>query len=333
MMYYKQVLHTTFKLVVVAVVSALIAYLVGVSDYIFVGALGILSVSLTKKDTVKDNIKRYIDVILGLSLSVIAFLLFGFNLYVLLAFLIIFIFTSYALKINIGLIPALVLVKHIYDSQDVSFYFMLERIGSITISVGAALLINLIYPEFFNQRMKVYVQKVDDMLKDHLYMLAIYLVKRDNGPEYVKHYDLLNQKISQIILDAETGDKDKLFDNDHRYLAYLYMRRNQLNYINNMYKSVNLIPVHHAYETNISDYIKALIRDIGLDDKATKQLALLQEMKQFFKVDKLPKTRPEFETRALLFHILEDLDQMLQVKVKFHERYPDFVVTQNKSDR
>ena len=49
MMFYKQVLHTTIKLVVVAIISATIAYFVGIKDYILVGTIGILSVSLTKK--------------------------------------------------------------------------------------------------------------------------------------------------------------------------------------------------------------------------------------------------------------------------------------------
>jgi len=326
MMYYKQVIQTTIKLVVVAVISALIAYMVGITDYIFVGVVGILSVSLTKKDTIKDNLKRFLDVLLGLALSAFIFILFGYNLYALLIFLMVFIFASYVLKINIGIIPALVLVKHVFDAEDVGWLFLLERVAIITISIGTALIVNLIYPEFYNKRMIEYVKKVDQMLQDHLYMLSIYLVQRDQGPEYVKHYDLLNMKITQIISEAETGDKDKLFDNDHRYLAYLYMRRNQLSYINNMYQSVDRIQKHHTYESVISIYIKDLSLDIGMDDKATIQLSKLSDLKQHFKSEKLPKTRHEFETRALLYHILEDLEALLKIKVRFHTRYPKFII-------
>lgn len=327
MIFYKQVTYTTIKLVIVAVVSATIAYLAGFTDYILVGTIGILSVSLTKQDTIKDNVKRYIDVLLGLVLSALIFLVFGFNIYALILFLTIFIFLSYIFKINIGLIPALVLVKHLFDAHDISSLFMLERFGIITISVGSALVLSLLYPEFYNKRMEYYVNEVDNRLKDHLYMLAIYLVQRDNGPEYVKHYDLLNIKISELILAAETSDKDKLFDNDHRYLAYLYMRRNQLGYINNMYHSVKRIEKHHKYEKVISEYIKVLVEDIGIDDKATNQLKMLEDMKFKFREESLPKTRPEFETRALLFHILEDLEELLNVKVRFHVRYPDFIIS------
>ncbi|HHX76424.1 MAG TPA: aromatic acid exporter family protein, partial [Acholeplasmataceae bacterium] len=113
-MYYKHILHTTIKLAIVAVLSATIAYLVGITDYILVGTIGILSVSLTRKDAIKDNINRYIDVLLGLVLSSIIFILFGFNLYALMGFVVLFIFISYVFKMNIGLIPALVLVKHLY---------------------------------------------------------------------------------------------------------------------------------------------------------------------------------------------------------------------------
>ena len=50
-------------------------------------------------------------------------------------------------------------------------------------------------------------------------------------------------------------------------------------------------------------------------------------MKFKFREEGLPKTRPEFETRALLFHILEDLEELLNVKVRFHVRYPDFIIS------
>jgi len=324
MMYYKHILHTTIKLAIVAVLSATIAYLVGITDYILVGTIGILSVSLTRKDTIKDNINRYIDVLLGLVLSSIIFFLFGFNLYALMGFVVLFIFISYVFKMNIGLIPALVLVKHLYEAHDISWLFVFERFGIITISIGTALLVSMVYPKSYNKRMIHYVKTVDDMLQDHLYMLSIYLIKRDNGPEYIKHYELLNNRISDIIKEAEIGDKDKLFDNDHQYLAYLYMRRNQLSYINNMYESVRRIENNHPYEAIISDYIKELVADIGTHDKATSQQEKLEEMKDKFRLEKLPKTRREFETRALLFHILEDLGSLLKVKINFHERYPRF---------
>ena len=49
----KQILHTTIKLVIVALVSGLVAYLVGIKDYILVGLTKGLKLSLTKKDTIK----------------------------------------------------------------------------------------------------------------------------------------------------------------------------------------------------------------------------------------------------------------------------------------
>src|SRR5690606_16973104 len=85
---YKSILHTTFKLVIVGVVSATIAYLFNLRDYLLVGMLGILSISLTKKDTILNGVKRYLDVLLGLLLGTIIFLTFGYVLYSLVIFLV-----------------------------------------------------------------------------------------------------------------------------------------------------------------------------------------------------------------------------------------------------
>lgn len=322
----RQVIHTTIKLILVGVLSSLIAYVLQVENFILVGVIGILSVSITKKDSLINGLKRYIDVLFALTLSTILYLIFGFELHILVLFLTLFIFGSYASKIDVGLVPSIVLANHVFAYQGFDWQFFIEEILIITIGTGVALLVSMIYPQDWNKKIKTQISKVDQLIKDHLFMLSILLNQKDNKEVFLEHHALVNKEISKKINEAEISDKNIIFSNDHRFLAYLYMRRNQVTYINNMYKSTVKIKHYHENQQIISKYISELINDIGDENKADYQLEKLNNLRVQFSKEELPKTRNEFETRAMLFHIIEDLDSMLNAKKQFHKRYPDFYI-------
>lgn len=323
---FKPVIHTTIKLIIVGVISGLIAYLLNIENFILVGVIGILSVSITKKDSLINGLKRYIDVLFALTLSTILYLIFGFELHILVLFLSIFIFGSYATKIDVGLVPSIVLANHVFAYQGFDWPFFIDEVLIITIGTGVALLVSMTYPQDWNKKIKKQIADVDQMLKDHLFMLSILLNQKDNKDTFLEHHYLLNKEITRKINEAEISDKNIIFSNDHRYLAYLYMRRNQITYINNMYKSAAKIKYFHDYQKIIAKYIEQLIQDIGDENKADYQLDKLNTLRNQFSKEELPKTRSEFETRAMLFHIIEDLDSMLNAKKLFHQRYPNFVI-------
>ena len=322
----KDLLYITIKLVLVAVIAGFVAYIVGVKDYVTVGVIAILCISISKKDSIIGGIKRYLNALIALLLSSILFVSIGFDLYVFIIFLIIFIFVSFLTDLQIGIVPSIVLVNHLYQTQVFTMDKLIQEFGIITVAVLVSLLLDLIYPSNWFGKMKEDILNIDHMLKDHLFMLTIILTRQSEKDEFIKHQQLLNEKLEDKINAVELKDKNKVFGNDHRYLAYVYMRRNQLNYINHMYKNVLKIKTYHPYQEEIALYIKNLIPDISDQNKAIYQKEKLLELIEQFRKEPLPNTRQEFETRALLYSLLEDIDSMLEAKEKFHIRYPEFKI-------
>ena len=70
--------------------------------------------------------------------------------------------------------------------------------------------------------------------------------------------------------------------------------------------------------TKVIEYLDQLSNDIGVENKATPQLVQINEMLLMFKEDDLPKTREEFEDRAILYHIVLEIKQFLLIKEKYH---------------
>ena len=155
-------------------------------------------------------------------------------------------------------------------------------------------------------------------------MLAILLKDPEYHDEYYRHYATLDRKITATLDEVEMVDKDLLFSNDHSYLAYFQMRKEQSSYIRHMYEHAFRLRAPHPFALEISDYVKILANDIGLYDRATGQLKRLSLLIQHYKAAPLPATRDEFELRASLFYILNEIESFLVVKVDFHHSFPDF---------
>ena len=64
--------------------------------------------------------------------------------------------------------------------------------------------------------------------------------------------------------------------------------------------------------------------DIGIYNKAALQMANLNKLQLRYKDSELPTTREEFEVRAMLYQILNEIESMLSVKIQFHHQYPEF---------
>jgi len=50
----------------------------------------------------------------------------------------------------------------------------------------------------------------------------------------------------------------------------------------------------------------------------------LDKLQIKYKASALPETREEFEVRAMLYQILNEIESFLMVKVQFHHLYPEF---------
>jgi len=228
------------------------------------------------------------------------------------------------LKIAEGIVPGLVLVTHLLQEGTFSLPMLTNELSLIFVAIGIATIFNIFYPTSSEKELIMHVASIDHLVADHLFMLSFLLKDPEYNEEYYRHYNYVDHKIQDYIDIVELVDKDLLFQNDHSYLAYFHMRKEQTSYIRHMYQQALKIKKLHPYAIEIAEYIVQLSYDIGLYNKAVSQLRSLDVIQQEFKVSTLPKTREEFEIRATLYQILIEIESLLMVKVKFHHQFPDF---------
>ena len=319
-----RVIHTAIKMTLVTLMAGLISKWIGLDYWLTGGVLALLSIQLTKKDSITIGIKRIVDVFFAMILSTLLFVLLGYEFWVFIVVTFIFSLASFRLKIAEGIVPALVIVTHLLIYGSFSFDFFIEESLLVIVSIGIAMIFNTFYPTFGEKTLSKYVEVIDSYIKDHLLMLSFLVKDPEYHETYYKHYDLLEQKLSEVIHQVELTDKDILFQNDQSYLAYVYMRRTQATYMKHMYDQAVKVKCNHRYAKEISDYIKDLSFSVGKFEESETYLKIIHQMLEKYRLSELPRTREEFETRAILYQIMLELETFVKVKLEFYETYPNF---------
>lgn len=317
-------LTVVLQMTITAIVSYLIAHALKLDYAITAGILAILSTQLTKKESFSVAVKRSLDTVLGLSLASLMFVFFGYNVWVFWLFTFIFTVLSFTLNIEIGLVSVLVLVSHLLSHGEFSINVLVNEFAIMGIAIVVVLIYDLAFPSPSTKEFKVIIDEIDAVQKEHMGVIVQFLKKEINEFETNKHYKeslkLFNENYNKAII----LDKDLLFQKDNQYLSYLEMRKRQMNNVNHIYQHGLKLTIEHENLNMIITFIEELILHVGYADQATSQKEKLKEMQTYYKKTKLPKTRDEFETRAMLYQILNELEYFLDVKINFHKKYPSF---------
>jgi len=319
----KRYVHTTIKMSLASLVAILIALSLDLENAMTAGILAVLSTQLTKTDSVVLAVKRLLDAVLALIIASILFVLFGYTVWVFALFTVVFIALSFLFQIHAGIVPSLVLSSHLLLAGSFSLHVLFNSFLLIGIAIAVALALNVFYPLKSQEILKRTTDTIDRLVSDDIVYLAEYLRNpAANEYAYIRHQSL-NHTLERIIEDAELVDKDILFDKDHRQIAYLRMRNAQVKRINRMFELVSKTESRHPHADILADFIANISHDIGHADKASAQIEKLRKLRENYRNKPLPKTRREFETRAILFQTIFELETLLEEKITFHRRYGD----------
>jgi len=322
-----RIVHTTIKMTLVTLIAGLISRWIGLEYWLTGGILALLSIQLTKKDSIIIAAKRIVDVFYAMFLSIFLFWLFGYEFWVFIVLVFMLSLSSFYFKIQEGIVPALVVVTHFLVKGSFSFEFFLDESLLVIVSIGIAMLFNTFYPTAGEKSLLKHIETIDGYIKDHLMMLSFLVKDPEYHETYYKYYSQLDQRLKAVIQQVEINDKDILFQNDQGYLAYVYMRSNQANYLKHMYDQAIKVKCIHPYAEEIALFIKQLCFSIGRQDEGEKHLNTIHDLLSKYRLSELPKTRDEFETRAILYQILLELESFIQVKIEFYSTFPGFKIS------
>ena len=305
----------TLKLVLATCFACLLAYFFDLSSAVSAGIIAILSLSDTRRSTIKLARNRLFSTLLALLVGVIAFQLTGYHIWSFGLYLAIYVPLAYKLGWEIGITPSSVLVSHLLIQQTTSPALLLNELLLFIIGTGFALLVNLYMPSR-EKDIQHYHTLVEEKLRDILLRLAYYL-KRGDGRNQAQLVNELDQLLEEALKLVYLDHSDHLFHQTDYHIHYFGMRQRQTRILRNMAQlaaSESLI---------VAQLFSKTANQLSQTNPANDLLNDIESYLQVFRNRSLPKTREEFETRATLLQLFRELEHFIQIKVDFYNRYSD----------
>ena len=309
----------TIKLILATCLACLVASFLDLSSAVSAGIIALLSLSDTRRSTLKLAHNRFFSMILALTIGVLAFQLLGFHLWSLGLYLALYIPIAYKMGLEIGITPSSVLVGHLLVQESISLELLVNEFLLFAIGTGFALLVNLYMPSR-EEEISHYYTLVEEKLKNILLRFNYYLSRGDgrNKAQLVDELDsLLEEALRLVYLDHS----NHLFHQTDYHIHYFEMRQSQSRILRNMAQQINTCQLAASETLILAQLFSKIAGQLSQTNPASSLLDDIERFLEVFRNRSLPKTREEFETRATLLQLLREAKTFIQVKVDFYKKY------------
>ena len=310
----------TLKIAGAASLSIFIANRMGLEFGATAGIISILSIQKTKIQTFKVGIERTLAAIIAIFLSFAIYKYLGNSALTFGVFLIIYLPIVKILKIEIGTVPGAVLSTHLLVSNDINVYWIVNEVLLTIIGIGVATVFNLYVPslkgkfnkdkEFIEEQFRIIISNMATSLLNHTVSIS--------EERIFSSTELILNKNKER---AYRINENHLFQDKSYYIDYIEMRLKQFDTIKKMRMHFSRFYMAYDQTKMVADFTKNIAENIREDNNCMELISRLQILKEEFKNMELPKSREEFENRAMLFQYLNDLEDYLNIKREFKEKY------------
>ncbi|MEC6748483.1 aromatic acid exporter family protein [Marinilactibacillus sp. XAAS-LB27] len=306
----------TIKIVVATVLAVWIAQLFELDYTLAAGVIAILSVLDTKQESIKIALARIGSMILGFCIASILFVSLGFSLFAFGLYLAIFIPLACKGKMESGIAPTTVLVTHFITAESVSWDWQINGTALMLIGVFTALLVNLWMPKQQNTLEK-FVEEIESEMSKALLIFHDQLVGDQNYRELFEQLKQLDNRIQEMNHVALNEYANQVFKKTSYYVRYAQMRKEQSVVLQKMCENLPAVKLATSQNDILADLFKGTAEQLHEKNTGLDLLQDISDLYQTFKASELPQTRKEFESRAILFQILNDFTRFIKIKREF----------------
>lgn len=300
----------TIKTAVGVSLSILLAQTFHLEYFTAAGILTLLCIQKSRKQSVQAIVSRLCACLTALFFSSLIFQVVGYYPITFLLYLILFIPLTVRFKIQEGIASSSVIVMHVYMHKGIQPAFFLNEICVILIGLGVALLVNWYMPSI-DKELSRFKDQVDGLIFTILKEISAYLKEGYtlwDGKELLVLHDTLDKAKRLALLDVENHPSRRI----NSYVDYFENKRRQAEILEWMLPSISRISIQLEQGRRIGDFVEELIvamnhqsGNAGLSEK-------LRSIREYHKLLPLPESRDEFENRASLYAVANELERFIQ---------------------
>ena len=217
-----------------------------------------------------------------------------------------------------------IITAHYMTRQDFAPAFLFNEFMMVFIGVVIAIVLNLFHLNKSQKKdLMEGIRYVETAMQADLREVAGYLMgeqmKEQRSRSVWVDITLLEGKLRELMEEAREY-QDNTFESHHDYyLDYFEMRLDQCRMLDSLHYEMRKMRRMPKQARVIADYIRYLADYVVEKNVPEKQMVRLNEIFAEMEKEELPESREEFESRALLYHILMDLEEFLKYKRAFVE--------------
>lgn len=312
--------HRVIKTALGTFLAIYLAQIMGISYGVTAGIVTIISIQTTKKESVKIAVERFIASLIGLFIAAIFFYFFGYTPFVFGLFILIFMPVCLRFNLFQGFLVTVVLATHILTEKNLSLKILSNEILILVLGALIAIILNLYMPDV-TKKIKYTQENVDNLMKKILSYMSDELI---TGAIFIDEDKIFKELRKELDIGRDLAYKDynnALFYGSRYEIEVFNMKRAQYKILVRMRRHFYKFFISSEHTFIISEFTRKVGSSIGVDKLYLEALAELEALREKFKNMPLPKSRVEFESRAVLLQFFNDIEEFLEVKKDFMKKY------------
>ena len=314
----KKMLIIALKITIGTSAAMFIAQALNLQNAGSAGTIALLTIVTTKWETVRLSIARLVTFAISVLLVLFIFVnihinWIAFGLYM---FFVVLVCEMLGWKSTISVNS--VIGAHFLIAQDFSPQFIANEFMLVLIGTVVAFVVNLFSHNKNRQKKLVAnITYVESQLQMILRELASYLLGQKMKADVWDDIRNLEARLKNLVVDAYEYEGNTFQTHTGYYMSYFEMRLEQCNVIHDLHYELIKIQSHTVQAEQVAEYMLYLVNYVKEMNSPEEQIMYLEAFVEDMQNQPLPKTRDEFETRAILYHILTELEAFLVHKKRF----------------
>lgn len=306
------------KIAVGSLLSMAAAQALGLRYSSSAGVITLLSIQDTKRETIRVTARRLSAFLAAMVLGPVSFALAGYRPLAMGIFLLMF--TPLCMKWGIqeGISVNTVLMTHFLAEGSMGMADIANEALLLFVGTGMGVLLNLYIPGS-GTAIRSSQREIEEKFICLLRQMASGLEEPgENGGQTGGHgFQALEQALEQGERRAYEGMENSLLTDTRYYLAYMGLRKNQFAILCRMGDCFSRMESTPDQASVVASLLTSVSNSFHERNNALDLLGELEQVKLQMKVQPLPVHRQEFESRALLYLSLLELEQFLVLKKEF----------------
>lgn len=281
------------------------------------GVICILSLMGTKRETLRIAGGRLMALVTGTLIAAACYHLLGFSLLGFTAYLFLFAVACYACRWGYALTLVSVLMSHFMAYGEMTLPLLANEGLLFLIGTGVGVAVNLhLRPD--EEAMRRHMLSVDEMMR-----AAMHAISR--GAEGLPYARQVLEALKKELARAEQlaiDNADNTFGDAPLYpVRYVQMRANQRKILAQMAQAMGRVDASTLQYGQVCALLRRVAEEYSRENDVSALLAAVQEVLQRMRMQELPASREEFESRAVLYYVLLRTEDFLLLKRQFIEEY------------